>query len=129
VGVVSSWDIEPDGVRSVVVKTGGVAQHLEGQARSYASHMQSAAAAAGTLSQGGNAPHGGLVGLSLGQFAEATQGGLRYLAERTTRSLQGTVDATKAYLTGDLQMAADAQHTAELPPGYDPATSRLRGPR
>jgi hypothetical protein len=57
-----------------VVKTGDVARSLEGQARSYASHMQSAAAAAGTLSQGGNAPHGGLVGLSLGQFAEATQG-------------------------------------------------------
>jgi hypothetical protein len=126
---VSSWDIEPNGVRSVEVKTGDAARGLEGQARSYAGHMQSAAVAAGTLSQGGNAPHGGLVGLALGQFAEATQGRLRYLAERTTRSLQGTVDATKAYLTGDLQMAADAQHTAELPPGYDPDASKLRGPR
>ena len=106
------WDIKVDGVRSVVTKTSQVAQHLEGEAKAYGKHLESAATAAGTLSQGGETPATGLVGLALSQFAEATQSSLKYLGQRTGKSLQGAVDATKAYLQADYDMAADVQAKA-----------------
>lgn len=106
------WDIKVDGVRSVVTKTSEVAEHLEGEAKSYGKHLEGAAKAAGTLSQGGKAPATGLVGLALSQFAEATQNSLKYMGQRTGKSLQGAVDAAKAYLHADYDMAANAQAKA-----------------
>lgn len=114
------WDIRTDGVSSVVSRTSDVARHLKGEAKSYAGHLENAAKYAGTLSQGGQQGSGaaiGLVGLALSQFGEATQKSLDFLAERTGKALQGTVDATKHYVHGDLDMAAEAQANAVKDPG------------
>ncbi|MFI9270246.1 DUF6507 family protein [Kitasatospora sp. NPDC052896] len=121
------WDIDPAGVGSVLSKTGTVADGLAGQAKSYGEHLQSAATSAGGLSQGGQSGSGGgkgggsqgpagLVAVALAQFAQAVDGKLNFLADRTGKSMQGAVDATKAYLTGDLQMAQDAQSAALADP-------------
>ncbi|MEE1807675.1 DUF6507 family protein, partial [Streptomyces sp. BE133] len=55
---------------------------------------------------------GGLVALALSQFAEHTTSDLKFIAARAGKSLQGAVDATTAYLNGDLEMAAEAQRKA-----------------
>ncbi|MFJ2502411.1 MULTISPECIES: DUF6507 family protein, partial [unclassified Streptomyces] len=55
---------------------------------------------------------GGLVALALSQFAEHTTPDLKFIAARAGKSLTGAVDATTAYLNGDLDMAAEAQRKA-----------------
>jgi hypothetical protein len=135
---VAGWDIDPDGVRSVLVRTAKIAEGLDAEVKSYGGHIESAATAAGTLSDGSQASSGssgagtgksggasvGLVGVALSQFAQARESELQYLAERTGKSLQGAVDATKAYLTGDLQMAQNAQSNALADPNQTEIPAR-----
>ncbi|GGO89362.1 DUF6507 family protein [Wenjunlia tyrosinilytica] len=113
------WDIDTGGVRAVVTRTGAVAEHLERQAGDYGQHLESAAKSAGTLSRGGGVSEGGLVAVALAEFAEATRGRLRFVATRSGRSLAGAVDATTAYVNGDLEMAANAQREALTAPVVD----------
>lgn len=54
----------------------------------------------------------------MGEFMRATSYQWRYLGDRTARSLQGTVDATTAYLGGDEEMAGNVQDDATRSP-YD----------
>ncbi|WP_269859401.1 DUF6507 family protein [Streptomyces sp. RPT161] len=118
------WDIDPAGVNSIVTKTAQAAKGMEGDAKSYAKHLEGAAHAAGTLT-GEGIDGVGLVGVALGQFAQSTEASLKYLFQRSGASLQGAVDATKDYLNGDLDMAAEAQKNAvqkypSLPPYVPP---------
>ncbi|EST24699.1 hypothetical protein M878_29380 [Streptomyces roseochromogenus subsp. oscitans DS 12.976] len=53
--------------------------------------------------------------LALSQYAERAMKDLEFVAARAGKSLQGVVDATKAYLDGDEAMAADAQSKACTP--------------
>ncbi|MDF3292748.1 DUF6507 family protein [Streptomyces silvisoli] len=111
------WNIDPAGVSTVVGKTGDIAKGLQDQVTAYGTHLQSAAKDAGTISKGGSGDYGGkdgmgLVALALSNFAEATKGQLEFMAERSGKSLTGAVDATKDYLNGDLEMAAQAQSNA-----------------
>ncbi|MFJ9682828.1 DUF6507 family protein, partial [Streptomyces sp. NPDC101194] len=104
--------------------TGEVASKLQTYATSYGDHMSSAASSAGTISaeggggggggggKDGEQAVGGLVALALSQFAEHTTPDLKFVAARAGKSLQGAVDATTAYLNGDLDMAAEAQRKA-----------------
>ncbi|WP_438948486.1 DUF6507 family protein [Streptomyces atratus] len=102
--------------------TGEVASKLQTYATSYGDHLSSAASSAGTISaeggdgggggEGGEKAAGGLVALALSQFAEHTTPDLKFIAARAGKSLQGAVDATTAYLNGDLEMAAEAQRKA-----------------
>ncbi|MFG3243158.1 DUF6507 family protein [Streptomyces sp. NPDC048157] len=103
--------------------TGEVASKIQTYATSYGDHMTSAASSAGTITaegggggggeggKGGEAV-GGLVALALSQFAEHTTPDLKFIAARAGKSLTGAVDATTAYLNGDLDMAAEAQRKA-----------------
>ncbi|GAA1901223.1 DUF6507 family protein [Streptantibioticus ferralitis] len=111
------WNIDPAGVGSVVGKAGDIAKGLQDQVTSYGTHLQNAAKDAGTISKGGQGDYGGkdgmsLVALALSNFAEATKGQLTFIAERSGKSLNGAVDATKDYCNGDLEMAAQAQSDA-----------------
>ncbi|MCQ4045976.1 DUF6507 family protein [Streptantibioticus rubrisoli] len=111
------WNIDVHGVGVVVGKIGDIAKGLKDQVTSYGTHLQNAAKDAGTISKGGSGDYGGkngmgLVALALSNFAEATKGQLEFMAERAGASLTGAVDATKAYITGDLEMAAQAQSDA-----------------
>ncbi|MBY8886575.1 DUF6507 family protein [Streptomyces sp. PTM05] len=104
------WDIDPYGVNSVVDKAGDAAKDLAAEAKSYAGNLEDAAKYAGTLS--GEGMTTGLVGIALGQFAEATEAAVKYLFTRSGKSLNGAIDATKQYLNGDVQMAAHVQSAA-----------------
>lgn len=107
-----AWDIDTGGVRGVLSRTGEAAGKLEGQATSYSGHMESAASSAGTIGAGAEAPQVGLVGAALAEFAKATQDTLMFVGARAGKSLTGAVDATTAYVNGNLDMAADAQREA-----------------
>ncbi|MCX5340723.1 DUF6507 family protein [Streptomyces atratus] len=118
----TGWDLKPQGISGVLKTTGEVASKLQTYATSYGDHLSSAASSAGTISaeggdgggggEGGEKAAGGLVALALSQFAEHTTPDLKFIAARAGKSLQGAVDATTAYLNGDLEMAAEAQRKA-----------------
>ncbi|MFG2193075.1 DUF6507 family protein [Streptomyces sp. NPDC048639] len=106
--------------------TGEVAGHFEGQLKAYSTHLESAATHAGTISGegeggGGGGENGGkgLVALALAEFAKATTGDLKFIAARAGKSLAGAVEATTAYLDGDMEMAAEAQRKALAEPKID----------
>ncbi|MEV5205827.1 DUF6507 family protein [Streptomyces sp. NPDC053720] len=117
----TGWDLKPQGIQGVLKTTGEVASKIQTYATSYGDHMTSAASSAGTITaEGGDGGGGGkdgegvggLVALALSQFAEHTTGDLKFVAARAGKSLTGAVDATTAYLNGDLDMAAEAQRKA-----------------
>lgn len=98
----SSWDIQPNGVNSVVQKTSGVAKDFEGEAKAYASALENAVNAGGSQ----------IVAEAVQGFATHHQNTFQNIVDRTVRVLTGAVDATKAYLEGDMTMAAEAQKNA-----------------
>jgi hypothetical protein len=119
----TGWDLDPQGIRGVLNSTGHVAEELEKQAKSFGTHLQSAAKHAGTISAdgsgggGGEDAQGGLVALALSQFAERAALDLKAVAQRAGMSMNGAVKATTEYLEGDLQMAAEAQRRASAASG------------
>ncbi|MCX4730395.1 DUF6507 family protein [Streptomyces sp. NBC_01363] len=118
----TGWDLKPQGIQGVLKTTGEVASKIQTYATSYGDHLSSAASSAGTITaeggagggggKGGEQAVGGLVALALSQFAEHTTPDLKFIAARAGKSLTGAVDATTAYLNGDLDMAAEAQRKA-----------------
>lgn len=107
------WDIDPGGVQGVVQKTAHVAQGFEKELKTYGHNLSSAA------SNGGS----GIVAKALNDFAAHHKSNIQGMINQTTRSLTGAVNATKAYVRGDLEMAANAQRNASA------ASGGHRGPR
>jgi len=109
----TGWDLQPQGISSVLKTTGEFAAKIEKHATSYGKHLQSAAEHAGTISadgdSGGKEAKGGLVALALSQFAEHTTPDLKFIAARAGKSLNGAMDATTEYLKGGQHMAERAQ--------------------
>lgn len=133
----TGWDLKPQGIQGVLKTTGEVASKIQTHATSYGDHLSSAASSAGTITaegggdgggKDGEQAVGGLVALALSQFAEHTTPDLKFIAARAGKSLTGAVDATTAYLNGDLDMAAEAQRKAlgavDLDPKKPGAQSR-----
>lgn len=126
----AGWDLEPQGIQGVLKTTGECAGKIETHTKAYGEHLQSAATSAGTITaegeahggKGGEKAAGGLVALALSQFSEHTLNDLKFIAMRAGKSLSGAVDATTAYLNGDLEMAAAAQHKALGAVDVDPKT-------
>jgi Family of unknown function (DUF6507) len=121
---VPSWDLKPQGISHVLQTTGKTASHLETQAKTFGENLQSAASNAGTISaegggEGGEKAQGGLVALALSQYSEHAIEDLKFIAARAGKSLQGAMDATTAYLNGDMEMAAEAQRKALAEPKID----------
>ncbi|WP_415950368.1 DUF6507 family protein [Streptomyces sp. KLOTTS4A1] len=118
----SGWDIRPQGVQGVLKITGETAGGIEKQATAFGEHLQSAATSAGTVAAEGaeGTENGGLVALALSQFAEHAVTDIKFVAARAGKSLTGAVEATTAYLDGDLAMAAEAQRKALGAPDLDP---------
>jgi hypothetical protein len=103
------WDIHPAGVKSVVTKVaghvtdghgGGVT--LEHELKDFGDHLQNAAVAAASEP----------IGTALKEFVEHYSAGLKSMATKTGSCITGAVGATKAYIQGDLEMAAEAQKKA-----------------
>lgn len=127
----TGWDLQPQGISSVLKTTGEFAAKIEKHATSYGKHLQSAAEHAGTISADGDSggkggkegAKGGLVALALSQFAEHTTPDLKFIAARAGKSLNGAMDATTEYLKGGQHMAERAQQAqtkALSAPDLDP---------
>ncbi|UUU22576.1 DUF6507 family protein [Streptomyces sp. DSM 40750] len=134
-----AWDIDPINVQTTLNSTGEAAGGLEKAANSLVTNMASAAESAGTAVPGGqfNGPMigpvaagtprvpVGPVAAALSQYLQERQQKLAFMAQRTIDSVQGTAKATNAYVTGDLDMAAEHQAGAlkatvvPPPPGVD----------
>jgi hypothetical protein len=99
---VSAWDIDPSGVQGVVTRTEGVARAFEDQMTKLEGAMSGAAAQSSS----------GIVGEALAGFASANKGHLQFVFTRTGACLNAAVQATNAYVQGDLTMAANAQRSA-----------------
>ncbi|QFQ97851.1 hypothetical protein F9278_18280 [Streptomyces phaeolivaceus] len=134
-----AWDIDPINVQTTLNSTGEAAGGLEKAANSLVSNMASAAESAGTAVPGGQfsgpmigpvaagTPRVpvGPVAAALSKYLQERQQKLAYMAQRTIDSVQGAAKATNAYVTGDLDMAAEQQANAlkatvvPPPPGVD----------
>ncbi|MDX3521589.1 DUF6507 family protein [Streptomyces scabiei] len=121
-----AWDIDPINVQTTLRSTGEAAGGLEKAANSLVSNMASAAESAGTAVPGGQFS-GPMVGpvaagtprvpvgpvaAALSKYLQERQQKLAYMAQRTIDSVQGAAKATNAYVTGDLDMAAEQQANA-----------------
>ncbi|GAA3478415.1 MULTISPECIES: DUF6507 family protein [Streptomyces] len=123
----TGWDLKPQGIQGVLKTTGETAGKIETYAKSYGEHLTSAATSAGTITaeggdgggKDGEKAAGGLVALALSQYAEHATSDLKFIAARAGKSLTGAVDATTAYLNGDLEMAAESQRKALGVPDLD----------
>ncbi len=102
----SSWDISPDGVRTVLGRTETVAAEFETQMGDLDAALAGAAAQASSS----------IVAEALAGYAESAQVDLGFVFTRTGACLAGAANATNAYVEGDLQMAADAQAAAASAP-------------
>ncbi|WP_329133891.1 DUF6507 family protein [Streptomyces sp. NBC_00670] len=113
----TGWDITPSGVQSILSLVGLAADDLSKDIKGYGESVEDAAMFAGTISGPycGAAP-AGPVGAAVANFVSDTQGRIRFMAARTKKTMDGTVEATTAYLEGDLAMAADAQREAAKAP-------------
>ncbi|WP_432055485.1 DUF6507 family protein [Streptomyces sp. bgisy022] len=117
----TGWDISPSGVQRVLGKTAEAAKGLSDTGKALQKTLPSAAESAGTIQPGGAEKSGvqGPVGAALREFLTAHQERLMYVAVRTSNSLNGADTATKAYVQGDLDMAARAHANALKEPTID----------
>lgn len=117
----TGWDIDVAGVRGVLSRSGTAAESLSETGSAMQGNLEEAASAAGTLTSayGPYASTVGVVGAALGEFLQHWGRDLVYIAERTSRSLNGAAEATGHYLHGDLQLASNAQQQAAKEPKAD----------
>ncbi|WP_406450202.1 DUF6507 family protein [Streptomyces sp. NBC_00876] len=112
-GIVSKWDIKPEGVRGVLSKTAEAAGEFETEFTSYGDGLLGSATCAGTMVLGGTEiPAGGAFGpvaQALQEFQLHTNNDLKFLPVRTGKSITGARLATEEYLKGDLDMAKNKQ--------------------
>ncbi|MFF3687539.1 DUF6507 family protein [Streptomyces sp. NPDC002187] len=117
----TGWDIAPAGVQSVISQVREAAGGMGAGITLYGAGVQGAMASAGTLSVGGEGAGGGgraagLVAVALGQFVEGTEADVAFLPLRAGNSANGAVEATNAYIAGNLEQAWNAQRQATLAP-------------
>jgi hypothetical protein len=103
----SSWDIQPDGVRAVLSRVDVHAQDLAGAAKSFGADVESAA----------NATASAIIATSLSEFARDQANALGRIGDLVRSAENGAVGATNAYLHADQQMAANAQRAAAVAAG------------
>lgn len=88
----------------------------------YGRSVQGAMESVGVLSfgDGGAAPGGGraagLVAVALAEFVAGTERDVAFLPLRASNSANGAIEATNAYVAGDLEQAWNAQRQAALAP-------------
>jgi Family of unknown function (DUF6507) len=106
------WNIDPAGVKSVIMKTGTHAEDLSAAVSSWATDMQNCASSLGES----------IVVKALSDFAEAQKPTLQFVGNRIKNAVSGTVDAVTFYIKGNIEMAQNAQTRASqiaptVPPG------------
>lgn len=104
----SRWDIDPRGVAGVVTRTGERAKGFKTATTNVSNALSGAAGACGSE----------IVAGAIAGFAQHIGPSVTAVSQRTGRVLNGAIDATKAYIAGDMEMAATAQSNATTaPPG------------
>jgi len=108
-------------VHKVLTECGTEAKNMSDAGSAMQDNLEEAASAAGTLTSqyGPYSSTVGLVGSALAQFAQHWSRDLRYIARRTSNSLNGAAQATGHYVAGDLELAATAQREAAKEPKVD----------
>ena len=96
-----TWEIRPEGVRSVLLAAGKEAAEFEKWAKQYGSSLGSAAENSG-----------GFIGQALADFAEHHRNSFEDIVIQAGASLEGAAKATKAYMKGQHEMALEAQRSA-----------------
>ncbi|TWV32707.1 hypothetical protein FRZ03_32600 [Streptomyces misionensis] len=117
----TGWDIHPAGVAKVLSECGAAAKNMSDAGSAMQDNLEDAANSAGTLTSqyGPYSNTAGLVGSALGQFAQHWSRDLVYIAKRTSKSLHGADEATRHYMAGSLEQAANAQREAAKEPKVD----------
>jgi hypothetical protein len=108
---VTTWNIEPSGVQGTCNRTVEVIRGFEGDSRTYGESMTAAAGGCGQ-GDGGAQLSAYMVMAALSGFNEHRKEALSAIVSRAMASVNGAVDATRAYINGDLEMAANAQQNA-----------------
>ncbi|MFD0692104.1 DUF6507 family protein [Actinomadura fibrosa] len=111
---IEGWNIHVAGVRSALARTIAAIEPLKGHAETYGDAMYSAGYASGS----------DRIKAALAGFGEHHQYTLAFAAKRTSNCIRGATLATHAYLTGDEEMAENAQRNA----GRAPTPADLRRP-
>jgi Family of unknown function (DUF6507) len=107
---VSSYDIDPPGVATVVTAVGGLVAGEGGsgdgglvkQLETFGTHVGEAGTAASSMP----------IGTALEEYMAYTTPGLRGMVSKAGSCITGAVEATKAYINGDMEMLAEAQRNA-----------------
>lgn len=117
------WDIKPSGVQGVVNKTITAAEGFQKAGASLETALPAAQKNAGTVTEGGfRGGEGGGMGPiagALGELMTFHQNRLARISARTEASLNGAVNATMAYLQGNIEQAENAQREALKEPQID----------
>lgn len=114
----SRWDISPSGVQGVLSRTETVAQDFEGQMK------RLGAALDGAMAQ--TQPSSEIVASAIVGFMEQLgTPAIEFVFTRTGACMTGAAQATRFYLQGDLEMAANAQAAVSAAP--DPAATMPGG--
>ncbi|MER5746505.1 DUF6507 family protein [Streptomyces sp. NPDC002225] len=123
------WDIRPQGVQGQLGSVGGHADDLQKALTALLETVSEAASAAGTAVPGpqastplqgpvvpGKAPlsraAAGPVAAALAEFLHVRERDFVSMGKRTEAAVLGAVDATNAYVRGDLEAAERAQNAA-----------------
>ncbi len=115
----TTWNIDPHGVQGVCTRTVEVLKGFEGDSKAYGEGLTGAATGCG---QGELSAV--MVLAALSGFNENNKEALADIVERGMASVNGAVNATKAYIHGDLKMAADAQQKAAQAAAVTPPPGR-----
>ncbi|GLX20588.1 MULTISPECIES: DUF6507 family protein [Streptomyces] len=117
------WDIKPSGVQGVVNKTITAAEGFQKAGKSLQTELPEAAKHAGTITPGGgSAGEGGGMGPiagALGGLMQSHDYRLAYIGKRTEASINGAINATTAYVQGNIEQAQNAQNEALKEPKID----------
>ncbi|MFI0482192.1 DUF6507 family protein [Actinomadura sp. 9N215] len=109
----TNYDIKASGVGSVVSKIGaqlagegGDGGGLVKQLENFGTHVGQAGTAAASMP----------VGTALKEYVEYTTPGLKGMVTKGGACITGAVNATKAFINGDMEMLAEAQRAAVTAP-------------
>jgi hypothetical protein len=116
---VTTWNIDPHGVQGVCTRTVEVLKGFEGDSKAYGESLTGAATGCGKGELSAV-----FVMAALSGFNEHNKEALADIVKRGMASVNGAVNATKAYIHGDLKMAADAQHHAAAAQSQAPPPGR-----
>ncbi|MBB6120687.1 DUF6507 family protein [Nocardiopsis algeriensis] len=120
----SSWDINPVDVGSVLSATAG---HIgeEGGTDGLVGHISAIEECLMSLSTD---THSTPIAIALGEFAGHYFGVMGDMVALTCSGITGASDATTAYVNGNHEMALEAQENAGVIPDPPPAPTQGGGP-